>query len=138
MIKLYFIFHTVVIEGAGPVEAFSRSSELVRDNWWRIFGITLLMGLIFGIIGFVLNSITYLPFFIAQIEGWFIFVWQIIATILTAPLAVIMSTLLYYDLRSRHKRCTVEEAIAELDINGRPQPELTSNMGPGGNDTIFR
>jgi hypothetical protein len=135
MIKLYFVFHAVVIEGTGPIAAFTRSSELVQDNWWRTFGITLLMGIIFGIIGLVLNSVT---FFIPETEGWFVFVWQIITAILTAPLAVIASTLLYYDLRSRDKRCTVEEAITELDTNGQPKPYSTGNTGPGRNDTIFR
>lgn len=32
----------VVFEGQGPVRALRRSSQLVRGDWWRIFGITLL------------------------------------------------------------------------------------------------
>ncbi|WP_218783246.1 hypothetical protein, partial [Streptomyces sp. BR123] len=48
----------VVLEDAGPVTALRRSAALVRGAWWRIFGITLLGGLIAGAIGWVMQ----LPF----------------------------------------------------------------------------
>ncbi|MEU2389619.1 hypothetical protein [Streptomyces sp. NPDC007369] len=48
----------VVLEGAGPVTALRRSTALVRGAWWRIFGITLLGGMIAGAIGWMMQ----LPF----------------------------------------------------------------------------
>ncbi|MGW5343306.1 hypothetical protein [Streptomyces sp. NPDC004050] len=48
----------VVLEGLGPVAALRRSTALVRGAWWRIFGITLLGGMIAGAIGWAMQ----LPF----------------------------------------------------------------------------
>ncbi|MFD7630123.1 hypothetical protein ACFV7Q_29560 [Streptomyces sp. NPDC059851] len=45
----------VVLEGVGPVTALRRSAALVRGDWWRIFGISLLGGLIAGAIGWVMQ-----------------------------------------------------------------------------------
>ncbi|MFD8980587.1 hypothetical protein [Streptomyces sp. NPDC059564] len=48
----------VVLEGAGPVTALRRSVALVRGDWWRIFGITILGALLAGAISWVIQ----LPF----------------------------------------------------------------------------
>ncbi|MFE9727798.1 hypothetical protein ACFYQ5_30585 [Streptomyces sp. NPDC005794] len=45
----------VVFEGQGPVAALRRSSQLVRGDWWRIFGITLLAGLMAAVAGYVVQ-----------------------------------------------------------------------------------
>ncbi|MEU3777688.1 hypothetical protein AB0F11_31730 [Streptomyces sp. NPDC032472] len=48
----------VVMEGAGPVRALRRSAALVRGDWWRIFGITVLAGMLGGAISWLIQ----LPF----------------------------------------------------------------------------
>ncbi|MGW4231605.1 DUF7847 domain-containing protein [Streptomyces sp. NPDC004980] len=48
----------VVFEGQGPVAALRRSSQLVRGDWWRIFGITLLVYVMAASAGYVIQ----LPF----------------------------------------------------------------------------
>ncbi|MFD0267493.1 hypothetical protein ACFVGY_12975 [Streptomyces sp. NPDC127106] len=48
----------VVLEEVGPVAALRRSTALVRGAWWRIFGISLLGGMIAGAIGWMMQ----LPF----------------------------------------------------------------------------
>ncbi|MEU1215799.1 hypothetical protein ACFYSH_20415 [Streptomyces sp. NPDC005791] len=45
----------VVFEGQGPVAALRRSSQLVRGDWWRIFGITLLAGVMAAVAGYVIQ-----------------------------------------------------------------------------------
>ncbi|MEU5167730.1 MULTISPECIES: hypothetical protein [Streptomyces] len=45
----------VVFEGQGPVAALRRSAQLVRGDWWRIFGITLLAGLMAAVAGYVVQ-----------------------------------------------------------------------------------
>ncbi|MFD6277644.1 hypothetical protein ACFWFI_19025 [Streptomyces sp. NPDC060209] len=45
----------VVFEGQGPLAALRRSSQLVRGDWWRIFGITLLAGLMAAVAGYVIQ-----------------------------------------------------------------------------------
>ncbi|WP_307127615.1 hypothetical protein [Streptomyces sp. B1I3] len=45
----------VVFEGQGSVAALRRSSQLVRGDWWRIFGITLLAGSMAATAGYVIQ-----------------------------------------------------------------------------------
>ncbi|MFE7752421.1 hypothetical protein [Streptomyces sp. NPDC057428] len=45
----------VVFEGQRPVAALRRSAQLVRGDWWRIFGITLLAGLMASTAGYVIQ-----------------------------------------------------------------------------------
>ncbi|MBP3080082.1 MULTISPECIES: hypothetical protein [Streptomyces] len=44
-IRLALATPAAVFEGQGPVGALRRSNRLVRDNWWRTFGLLLLAGL---------------------------------------------------------------------------------------------
>ena len=57
-IRLTLAVPAVVLEGAGPVDALRRSWQLVQGSWWRVFGITLLAGIVVAFIGFILE----LPF----------------------------------------------------------------------------
>ncbi|WP_371604037.1 hypothetical protein OG345_31200 [Streptomyces sp. NBC_01220] len=45
----------VVFENQGPIGAMRRSSGLVRGDWWRIFGITLLAGAVAGFAGYLIQ-----------------------------------------------------------------------------------
>ena len=54
-IRLTLAVPAVVLEGAGPVEALRRSWQLVGGSWWRVFGITLLAGIVVAIIGGILQ-----------------------------------------------------------------------------------
>ena len=87
MVRWAFILQAVLVEGSGPVLALSRSSDLVKDNWWRTFGILFVIGVIAGVISFVLT----LVLFFVPVVG------PIIAAIISTPIAVIGYTLLYYD-----------------------------------------
>jgi len=49
-IKLMVAPAAVVIEELGALAALRRSWELTRANWWRIFGITLVVGIMVGVI----------------------------------------------------------------------------------------
>ncbi|MFI8262476.1 hypothetical protein [Streptomyces sp. NPDC085665] len=48
----------VVLEGAGPVTGLRRSSALVRGDWWRIFGYTIVAVMLAGAIAYAIQ----LPF----------------------------------------------------------------------------
>ncbi|MFJ8750913.1 hypothetical protein ACIREO_16460 [Streptomyces sp. NPDC102441] len=54
-IKVCLAPAAVVFEGRRPIAALRRSSELVRGDWWRIFGITLLAAVIAGTAGYVIQ-----------------------------------------------------------------------------------
>ncbi|MFF4453424.1 hypothetical protein [Streptomyces goshikiensis] len=55
----------VVMEGADPVTALRRSAALVRGDWWRIFGVTLVAGMVAGAVSWVIQ----LPFQIIGMIG---------------------------------------------------------------------
>ena len=57
-IKLTLAVPAVVLEGARPVAALRRSWQLVQGSWWRVFGISLLAGIVVAFIGGILQ----LPF----------------------------------------------------------------------------
>jgi hypothetical protein len=61
-IRLSLAVPAIVLEGAGPVTALKRSWQLVQGSWWRIFGITLLGGIVVAIIAAILQ----IPFAIVE------------------------------------------------------------------------
>ncbi|WP_393063502.1 hypothetical protein [Streptomyces sp. LN549] len=56
----------VVFENQGPIAAMRRSSSLVRGDWWRIFGITMLAGAIAAVASYLIQ----IPFsFLGMFSG---------------------------------------------------------------------
>lgn len=112
-VRWAFVLQAVLIEGTGPMQALSRSSELVKGEWWRTFGILFVIGVISGVIGYALSSaLLFVP-----IAG------PIIATIISTPIAIIGYTLLYYDLRARYEHVSIERASTELGVIVNRQPD---------------
>jgi hypothetical protein len=115
-----------VLEGIPVTAALRRSYRLVRKQWWRVFGILLLSGIIATIISTVLS----LPFsFAADAAGGAVdpadpfagvsmlglviaSVGTIIATTVTAPFSAGISGLLYLDQRIRREALDIELARA--------------------------
>jgi hypothetical protein len=115
-----------VLEGISVTAALRRSFRLVRKQWWRVFGIVLLGGVIALIIGAVLS----LPFGFAAdavggspdpadpfgavsmsslvISG----IGTIVGTTVTAPFSAGISGLLYFDQRIRREALDIELARA--------------------------
>ncbi len=61
-VRLSLAVPAIVLEGAGPVTALKRSWQLVQGSWWRIFGISLLAGIVVAIIAAILQ----IPFTIVE------------------------------------------------------------------------
>lgn len=61
--RWYFAFNAIVCEDYGVIESFSKSSFLVEGNWWRTFGIVLLVSIL---IDFAISIITTPITFIAM------------------------------------------------------------------------
>jgi hypothetical protein len=110
----FFILQVVVLEGLGPRAALSRSAALVKGNWWRVWGIICVMGIIAGLIegglGITLET-TIAGIFSVPISvmselldsGLATELGATIAGIVSVPILTVASTLLYYDLRAREE-----------------------------------
>jgi len=102
MVGWIFLCQAALLEGLGPIAALSRSWALVKGDWWRVFGIVLVLVLIAVAIGAILGLI--------PVVG------ETIGNILVAPIAMTSGTLLYYDLRVRKEGYSLEALAEELHI----------------------
>jgi hypothetical protein len=82
---------SIVIERAGPVEAFGRSRELVRGNGWPVFGTIIVATLINAVVAL-------LALVIAGGSDGGVIVASAIAAIATAPILGLVSSILFFDL----------------------------------------
>jgi hypothetical protein len=100
LVRWGFVIQATVIDGKRGVDSLRRSSELVEGSWWRVFGVTLAINfLVSGV-----SAIIGLPF-LAAAQSTDSAAFQLVGTILggvlfSAPAALI-STLLYFDQRTR-------------------------------------
>jgi hypothetical protein len=106
----------VILEHLGPVAALRRSWQLVRGSTGRVFGITLLVGLITGIlsaaVGALLGVVTQfgddnVRLILSQLA-------TLIVGVLIQPISFIVVVLLYYDLRIRREAFDIEMLAANL------------------------
>lgn len=101
-IRWSFIRQAALLEGCGVRASFSRSSYLVKQNWWRVFGILLVVGVISGAI----NSFSG----IVPVLGY------IFGALVSIPITATATTLLYYDLRVRKEGYNLEKLAEELHL----------------------
>jgi hypothetical protein len=101
-VRWAFVLQAILIEGSGITESLSRSSNLVEGNWWRVFGIMLVVSLIVWGISFFVSLIPVIG--------------SIIGVVVSTPIMVAGQTLLYYDLRHRKGGYTAETLARELGV----------------------
>ncbi len=101
---LSLVTPVVVLENQGPARALARSWRLVNRSFWRVFGITLLAGIIVAIAGGILQ----LPFSVlGAVSGSgigatiVIVIGAIAAGTVTRPITAGVTVLLYVDMRMR-------------------------------------
>ncbi|MGH3468267.1 MAG: hypothetical protein ACRDQF_11110 [Thermocrispum sp.] len=101
----------LVLERCTIVQALTRSRELVRNHWWRIFGILALVFVV--ILGVNALAVTITGDTIAT-EGLFglPLLGEIIAGALTAPFAAVVTALIYVDRRFHTDDLALELARA--------------------------
>jgi hypothetical protein len=127
-----WMFTTVAIawEGSGAIAAFSRSSELVKGNWWRTFGILLLFWILLQIVTMIVVTPVFLAGFwdffkqattlqpnammldpeemadLFSTMGTSIAVIQGLAMLIMLLIQPLYTSVMYYDLRARHGEFT--------------------------------
>ncbi|MDI3404860.1 hypothetical protein [Streptomyces cavernicola] len=138
-----------VFESAGPVTALRRSARLVRGSWWRIFGISLLVHLMAGIAGYLIqlpfNMIgmfsampaagTMSPnpdpaevFAVMGVFMFFIMLGALISQLVTSLFPQLATSLLYVDQRIRKESLDVTLAQA-AGVPLTPAPAPTPYQG---------
>jgi hypothetical protein len=83
---------SIVIEDKGVFEAFGRSRELVRGHGWQVFGAIVIAFLIVFAVGIVAGIIG------SSISDAGRIILGTIANVLTAPVAALVSSILFFDL----------------------------------------
>ena len=104
LVRWSFVYQAFYLERAGIGGAFSRSSALCFNNWWRIFGIRLLTRVIVSVIGFVLGIVFALPSFLMPLGVIRQSTTGVLGAVVAAfllPYPALVSTLLYLDQRVR-------------------------------------
>jgi hypothetical protein len=82
----------IVVERAGPIEAFGRSWNLVRGNAWPVFGTLVVVLLIVIAIGFVLGAIA------TPISNAAIVIASIVSNVITAPVFALAVSMMFFNL----------------------------------------
>ena len=122
VINIWFFPQAIVVENRGPIAALLRSRELVRGDWWRVFGTGVVYVLVYmGVFGALL--VISIP--LGMISDVLRQIITLLANALSVPWFFIGSTLLYLDLRSRKENCTLEELAADLARPNSPQTPLS-------------
>lgn len=99
-VRWYFAPQAVVVDNRRGVQALERSAELVSGQWWRVFGVLLLVLISVG----AAQSAIQAPFTVLAKSADSSAVWLLgtmVSTAFTAPLEALMLTLLYFDLLAR-------------------------------------
>lgn len=113
-IRVYFAMPVIVLERLGVGQSLARSWRLTRGNWWRIFGIVLLAGLLTSVVSTILSIpfslVSFVPPLIAPGETWsavvagaVTYLGDVLIYSITTPFTVGVTTLLYLDLRMRRE-----------------------------------
>jgi hypothetical protein len=138
---LSLVTPVVVLENESPGRALARSWRLVTRSFWRVFGITLLAGIIVAVAGGILQ----LPFTVLSalsgsgIVGTVIIVIGTIAAgTVTRPITAGVTVLLYVDMRMRKEG--LDLALRTASGTGQPGSGQPGAGGPFADDfaTVWR
>jgi hypothetical protein len=105
----------IVVEDVGITESFGRSRALTKGHRWGIFGLLLIVGVIFmGWQFAVMASMGIAGFTAAVGSGWLQWVVFSVSVLLIAYMAVI-KTVGYYYLRAEKEGIAIDEAASVFD-----------------------
>lgn len=109
----------IVVENPGVFAAFGRSRELVRGNGWQVFGVIVVVWLIVFVAGIILGAIGSALGDSAVIQ----IIFELIASSLTAPIAALVATVLYFRLRAiEDVGAAAPEGFTDAPAPGGPAP----------------
>lgn len=104
----FFAPHAIIVEGRNPISALGRSRELVRGNWWRVFGIIAPIFIVLFLIATIPN---FVPSLLTTIVGNVIIA---VVSALLFPIVYIAGTLVYIDMRVRKEGYNLDMMASEM------------------------
>jgi hypothetical protein len=119
-VRLTVALPASVAEGLGPADALSRSWSLVKDNWWRVFGIVLVLYLL----AYVAAAVLAVPLAVLGAvadSGALLVVTQIAVDTVTLSFLALGTTLLFFDLRARREPAESVQDPPPPDPLDRPE-----------------
>jgi hypothetical protein len=99
-VALYFASQAVVAEGRSPVDALRRSRELVRGEWWRVFGIGVVFSVAVGVVSGLVSLVAGAVAKAADLQV-FVLLGTMFADVFVIGFIAVASTLVFFDLRVR-------------------------------------
>ncbi len=95
MVRWMFVEQAVILDGATPSAALSRSADAVQGHWWRTLGIAIVIGMLSTIPATLVGAVViFTPALVAGTVNSFV-------NALLLPFAITAMTLLYLDLQVR-------------------------------------
>jgi hypothetical protein len=118
--RWFLAAQAVVAEDLGPVEGLGRSASIVSGQWWRVFGIALVITILAGI----LAALILVPLQLlgdALDSGPLVLLGQIVGDAVTLSFAALAGTLLFFDARARKENPPAPSPAApDLETPERP------------------
>jgi hypothetical protein len=112
----------LIVERAGPAGCLSRGFDLVRNHWWRSFGILLLMLVLSWLLSYPIlilvggagAAVAFVPFVPAVVKGGLFYVGTVVSSALLVPILELGRTVLYLDLRVRNEAFDLQRLAQQV------------------------
>jgi hypothetical protein len=129
LVSAFAVAPAVVLERRGPIEAISRSWELIKGAWGEVFLVMFIAGMIAGFPGAAVQGLGLVGVFLTAgdpdmlmaVQGVTSVLAQIART-LTFPFSLGATVLLYYDRRVRTEALDVQMMAESLAAAPAPVP----------------
>ncbi|HEX6508152.1 MAG TPA: glycerophosphoryl diester phosphodiesterase membrane domain-containing protein [Chloroflexota bacterium] len=115
-VRLTLVAQAAVLERRGVTDSLARSWNLVEGNWWRVFGIVLVVSILVAVLETLVSRIVGVA--AGDIVGNGL--GTAIVGIVFQPIQAIALTLLYFDLRIRKEGTVESGGSPQLDPVTRP------------------
>ena len=102
IVALYFSAQAVVAEDRSPIDALGRSRDLVRDQWWRVFGIGIVFSVMIGVVTALIAAGLDFTADAADSQALAL-LGSMIGDVLTIAFTALAATLVFFDLRVRQE-----------------------------------
>lgn len=110
-VRWYVTAQSIVAEQRGPIEGIGRSWALTEDNWWRLFGISIVIGLISAILSALFGA-PISAFADRYDSGLLLVLGTIVSDAIVLSFAALGATLVFFDLRARREPALTTGASA--------------------------